>query len=165
MHIIFSVIGGAGIGPLSLIALHLGHDVSGSDKQNSNSIQFLRNRGIRTISTTRSYETIQNIHEQNPIYWYVYSSAVAIEQPDSPEIKFCKEHAIKTSKRDGLINAIINEKQLQLIAIAGTHGKSTTTAMTIWLFQVLAIPISYSIGAKLNFGDMGKYEQKSGCMK
>jgi UDP-N-acetylmuramate--alanine ligase len=85
---------------------------------------------------------MQNIHEQNPIDWYVYSSAVAIEHPDSPEIKFCKEHVIKTRKRDGLINEILNERQLKRIAIAGTHGKSTTTAMTIWLFQVLAIPIS-----------------------
>jgi UDP-N-acetylmuramate--alanine ligase len=48
-----------------------------------------------------------------------------------------------------------------LIAVAGTHGKSTTTAMLIWLFKQFNIPISYSLGAKISFGDSGKFDSKS----
>jgi UDP-N-acetylmuramate--alanine ligase len=44
-----------------------------------------------------------------------------------------------------------------MLAIAGTHGKTTTTAMAIWLFKQLNIPVSYSVGAKLSFGDMAEF--------
>jgi UDP-N-acetylmuramate--alanine ligase len=55
----------------------------------------------------------------------------------------------------------LQEKNLKLLAVAGTHGKSTTTAMAVWLFKQLGVPISYSVGAKLSFGDMGRYEAGS----
>lgn len=48
-----------------------------------------------------------------------------------------------------------------MIAIAGTHGKTTTTAMLVWLYKQLGIPISYSVGAKISFGAMGEYDPKS----
>ena len=72
MHIFFSGIGGNGIGPLSLIALQIGHNVSGSDKQHSSYIEYLRSRSIITILTTQSYESIADIHARNPIDWYVH---------------------------------------------------------------------------------------------
>jgi UDP-N-acetylmuramate--alanine ligase len=59
--------------------------------------------------------------------------------------------------RDELINLILDEKRLNLIAVAGTHGKTTTTAMLIWLFKQFNVPISYSVGAKIPFGAMGQY--------
>jgi UDP-N-acetylmuramate--alanine ligase len=48
-----------------------------------------------------------------------------------------------------------------MIAVAGTHGKTTTTAMAVWLFKQLGIPISYSVGAKISFGEMGQYTEGS----
>ncbi|CAF2795047.1 unnamed protein product [Rotaria sp. Silwood2] len=161
MHIFFSGIGGSGIGPLSLIALRMGYDVSGSDKRNSDYIEQLRKNGKVSIVITQSYDSISKIHMQNPIDWFVYSSAVSIEQPNSPEFQFCADHGIMATKRDKLIKHIIDAKQLQLIAVAGSHGKTTTTAMIIWLFKALNIPISYSIGGKISFGDIGTYHPKS----
>lgn len=161
MHIFFSAIGGTAIGPLALIAKQAGYEVSGSDKQDSQYIEYLRTHGITDIHIGQSYEQIQHIHEQKPIDWFVYSSAVTIENPDAPEIKFCEEHGIRTSKRDELLNQIIEAKNQKLIAIAGTHGKTTTTAMAIWLFKQLGIPVSYSVGGKISFGEMGEFNPQS----
>ncbi|MCA9343022.1 hypothetical protein KC950_03375 [Candidatus Saccharibacteria bacterium] len=159
MHIFFSGIGGTAIGPLALIAKQAGYRVSGSDKQDSQYIDYLKKKGITDIHIGQSKDSIAKAHNNHPIDWYVYSSAVAIEK--SPELEFVKEQGIKNSKRDELLNQIINDKKLKLIAIAGTHGKTTTTAMAIWLFKELGISLSYSVGAKISFGDMGQYQQDS----
>ncbi len=161
MHIYFSGIGGTAIGPLAMIAKQAGYEVSGSDKQDSQYIQYLRTRGIDKIHIGQSQEQIAALHQAKPIDWLVYSSAVAIENPNAPELRFCQEHNIKATKRDYLINHIIKDKNLKLVAIAGTHGKTTTTAMAIWLLKELSIPISYSVGAKISFGEMGQYDSQS----
>jgi UDP-N-acetylmuramate--alanine ligase len=161
MHIYFSGIGGTAIGPLALIAKQAGYEVSGSDKQNSQYIEYLKKRGINNIHIGQDRYSIESAHSKKPIDWYVYSSAVAIENAKAPELTFVKEQNIKHSKRDELLNQIIADKNLKLIAIAGTHGKTTTTAMAIWLFKELGIPISYSVGAKISFGDMGQYIDES----
>jgi UDP-N-acetylmuramate--alanine ligase len=161
MHIYFSGIGGTAIGPLALIAKQAGYTVSGSDKQDSQYVEYLRKHGLSDIHIGQSVETIAAVHDKNPIDWFVYSSAVSIEDPNHPELKFAQDQAIKMSKRDELINHIIDDKDLKLIAIAGTHGKTTTTAMVIWLFKELGLPVSYSVGAKIPFGDMGQYEEGS----
>lgn len=161
MHIFFSGIGGTAIGPLALIAKQAGYDVSGSDKQDSQYIEYLRKKGITNIHIGQSREQIEATHTEHPIDWFVYSSAVAIENAHAPEIEFVKEQSIKHSKRDALLNVILQDKKLKLIAIAGTHGKTTTTAMAVWLFKELDIPISYSVGAKISFGDMGTFKDGS----
>jgi UDP-N-acetylmuramate--alanine ligase len=161
MHIYFSGIGGAGIGPLALLAKQAGYEVSGSDKQSSSYVDYLKKHGINDIVIGQSRANIAKVHERQPIDWLVYSSAVAIENPDAPELAYCHEQDIKLSKRDELINLVLEERKLKLIAIAGTHGKTTTTAMVIWLFKQLGQPLSYSVGAKISFGDMGQYEAGS----
>ncbi len=161
MHIYFSGIGGAGIGPLAEIALKAGYEVSGSDKQDSSYIRALNKEGITDIYIDQSYDTIKKVHENHPIDWLVYSSALTIEQPDSPEIRFALENKIKTSKRDELINTIIKDKRLSLVAVAGTHGKTTTTAMIVWLCKQHDIPLSYLLPAKNSFGPMGFYDKDS----
>lgn len=161
MHIFFSGIGGTAIGPLALIAKQAGYKVSGSDKQDSQYIEYLKKHGVTDIYIGQSREAIADAHSKQPIDWYVYSSAVEKENPNHPELLFVKEQDIKHSKRDELLNQIISDKNLKMLAIAGTHGKSTTTAMTVWMFKELVIPLSYSVGAKISFGDMGQYEEKS----
>ena len=149
------------IGPLAMIAKQAGYDVSGSDKQDSQYVQYLRSHGIDNIHIGQTKQQISEIHTKSPIDWFVYSSAVEIENPDSAELKFCQENGIKTSKRSKLLNKIIEGKNLKLVAIAGTHGKTTTTAMVIWLFKQLETPVSYSVGAKIDFGEMGEYVENS----
>ena len=158
MHIFFSGIGGTAIGPLALIAAQAGHSVSGSDKQDSQYIHYLRSHGIVNIHIGQDRDSIEHVHNEEPIDWYVRSSAIP---DDAPELAFCTEQNIKTSKRDELLNQIISEQNLKLIAIAGTHGKTTTTAMVIWLFKQLNQPVSYSVGAKISFGDMGQFQKAS----
>lgn len=157
MHIYFSGIGGTAIGPLALIAKQAGYEVSGSDKQDSQYIQYLQAHGIENIHIGQDQAAMSKVHDEKPIDWYVYTSALTLENPHPPELVFAKEQAIKVSKRDELLNQIIADKKLKLIAVAGTHGKTTTTAMVIWLMKELGIPISYSVGAKIPFGDMGEY--------
>lgn len=161
MHIYFSGIGGTGIGPLALVAKQAGFDVSGSDKQDSQYIQYLKKNGITDVHVGQTREAIAEAQQRNPIDWFVMTSALPIENPDAPELKFCKENNIRTSKRDEFINLMLKEKDLKLIAIAGTHGKTTTTAMAIWLLQQFKVPVSYAVGAKIPFGDMGRYEPGS----
>jgi UDP-N-acetylmuramate--alanine ligase len=161
MHIFFSGIGGTAIGPLALIAAQAGFTVSGSDKQDSQYITYLKEHGITNIHIGQDRQAIATVHEHQPIDWYVYSSAIAIENPNAPELVFCREQSIKMSKRDELLNHIITSKNLDMIAIAGTHGKTTTTAMVIWLCKQRNIPISYSVGAKISFGEMGQFDPAS----
>lgn len=161
MHIYFSGIGGTAIGPLALIAKQAGYDVSGSDKQDSQYIAYLRSHGVSDITIDQSRAAIQAVHEKQPIDWVVYTSALTLENPDAPELAYATEMGIRTSKRDELLNQIIQEKGLKLIAVAGTHGKTTTTAMVIWLFKQLGLPVSYSVGAKISFGEMGEFDPAS----
>jgi UDP-N-acetylmuramate--alanine ligase len=155
MHIYFSGIGGTGIGPLALIAKQAGYEVSGSDASNSQYIGYLRDKGLENIHIGQSTRQISEVNEKRPIDWFVYSSALP---PTHEELVFCQKNNIKTSKRDELLNQILVDKKLKLIAVSGTHGKTTTTAMAIWLFKQLAIPVSYSVGAKLSFGEMGEFD-------
>ncbi len=161
MHIFFSGVGGAAIGPLALIAKQAGYEVSGSDARDSASIEHLRSLSISDIHIGQTAEAIAAVHTAKPIDWYVYSSALPKDDPNHPELAFARAHKIKATKRDELLNQIITDHKLKLIAIAGTHGKTTTTAMAVWLFQQLGIKISYSVGAKLSFGEMGHFEPGS----
>jgi UDP-N-acetylmuramate--alanine ligase len=161
MHVFFSGIGGAGIGPLAQVALQAGYSVSGSDKRSSSYIDYLKKFGIVDIHIGQAREAIAAVHEKQPIDWFVYTSALTLENSEPPEIKFCEEQGIKISKRDELLNEIIRDKGLKIVAIAGTHGKTTTTAMTVWLFKQLGLPVSYALPAKVSFGEMGQYQEGS----
>lgn len=158
MHVFFSGIGGTAIGPLALIAKQAGYSVSGSDKQDSDYINYLRSHGVTSITIGQNKADIAATHAHTPIDWLVYSSAVAMENESSPELKFCQERGIRTSKRDEFLAEFLRQQNQQMIAIAGTHGKTTTTAMTVWVMQKLGLPVSYSVGAKLPFGPMGQFD-------
>lgn len=161
MHIYFSGIGGAGIGPLALVAKQAGYEVSGSDMQDSGYITYLVEHGVTDVHIGQSYDDIAGVHARRPIDWFVYSSALVMENPDHPELQFCRDNGLRTSKRDELLTQILADKQLKLIAVAGTHGKTTTTAMTVWLLTQLGVPISYLLPAKTSFATMGTYVEGS----
>lgn len=157
MHIYFSGIGGVGLGPLAEIALDIGYEVSGSDQNDSPIFQQLKARGAN-IHLGQETATMLTLHDSRPIDWFVYTAA---SPPDHPELGFARANHIKISKRDELLVQIIKEKNLKLIAISGTHGKTTTTAMVVWLFKQLDLPVSYSVGAEISFGPSGAFDPKS----
>src|SRR5665213_1374312 len=121
MNIYFSGIGGAGIGPLALVAKEAGYGVSGSDLKQSAYIDYLSSKGIEDIVIGQSRGQIEQAHARQPIDWLVYSSALP---KDSEELVFCRENNIKTSKRDEFLGKLIEDKGLELIAVAGTQGKT-----------------------------------------
>lgn len=158
MHVYFSGIGGTGIGPLAVIAKMAGFEVSGSDKQASSYTEYLEKKGISVHIGQQDAGYIQSLHAAQPIDWFVYSSALPLENPDHPEIRFVASKKIKHTKRDSFLSYLLKDKKLQLVAFAGTHGKTSSTAMAVWVAKQLDIPISYSVGAKLSFGEMGYYD-------
>lgn len=157
MHIYFSGIGGVAIGPLAEIAHDAGYTVSGSDQQDSLMTSQLRERGINIV-IGQDGSQIDKTHQLQPIDWFVYTAALADEHP---ELVYAREHGIRTSKRDELLAEIIHEKNLKLIAVSGTHGKTTTTGLLVWALQQLEIPVSYSVGTTISFGPSGKFDDKS----
>ena len=161
MHIFFSGIGGAGIGPLAMVAEQAGYAVSGSDKQYSSYIDYLRKHSSINIHIGQGGDELETLHNCQPIDWFVYSSAVTIENPNHPELIKARELGIKVTKRDELLNEILIKKKQKLIAIAGTHGKTTTTAMAVWLFKQIGVPLSYILPAKTSYAEMGHFDPKS----
>lgn len=157
MHIYFSGIGGVGIGPLAEIAHDAGYIVSGSDLEETPLTSQLQARGV-AVSIGQDGSQIARTHSERAIDLIVYTAALP---SDHPELRFAAEHGIRSTKRDGLLAQIIKEKNLKLIAVSGTHGKTTTTGMLIWAFAQLGIPASYSVGATLGFAPSGKYDATS----
>lgn len=157
MNIYFSGIGGVGIGPLAEIALDAGYSVQASDQAENLMTRELANRGV-AISLNQDGDFLAERHALAPIDWFVHTAALPT---DHPELVRARELGIKTSKRDELLAQIIADKNLKLIAVAGTHGKTTTTGMMVWTLQQLGIPVSYSVGTTLSFGPSGKFDPAS----
>lgn len=157
MNIFFSGIGGVGIGPLAEIAYDAGYTVQGSDASEGPILDKLRQRGI-SVSVGQDGSFLQAVHSSQTLDWFVHTAALP---EDHPELILAHKLGIKTAKRDELLAHIIAEKNLKLIAVAGTHGKTTTTGMLVWTLQQLGMPISYSVGSTLSFGASGKFDPSS----
>ena len=157
MRIYFSGIGGVAIGPLAEMAIGAGHEVCGSDRTAGLMTEALRQAGI-TVSFDQSGEFLHSEHQQAPFDWFVYTAALPA---DHPELVLARQLGIRTSKRDELLAQIIADKQLKLIAVTGTHGKTTTTGMLVWMLQQLGVPVSYLVGSTLSFGPSGRFDPAS----
>lgn len=157
MVIYFSGIGGVGIGPLAEIAHDAGYTVIGSDAVQSLMTDQLVSRGI-SVHIGQDDSFIAETHSSSPIDWFVYSASIS---PNHPEYRYALEHGIRMSKRDELLSLLIKDKGLKLVAVAGTHGKTTVTSMLVWAFHTLNVSLSYSVGSTLQFGPSGKYESAS----
>jgi UDP-N-acetylmuramate--alanine ligase len=157
MRIFFSGIGGGGIGPLAMIASDAGFEVFGSDLRQSPVSKLLEERGVK-IEYGEETNLLIAEHENSSIDLLVYTSALP---PDHPDLEFARDNHIETTKRHGLINLIISRKGLKLLAVAGTHGKTTTSGMLGWIFEKLKIPYSHSVGSTLSFAPAGRYQPGS----
>lgn len=157
MNIYFSGIGGVGIGPLAEIALDAGYEIQGSDIAESPLVVQLRERGV-PITLSQDGNFLTACHAAKPIDLFVHTAALP---PTHDELVAAQKLGIRTAKRDELLALLLREKNLKLVAIAGTHGKTTTTGMMIWTMQQLGIPVSYSVGTTLTFGPSGHYDPSS----
>lgn len=112
--------GGAGMSGLAEYFLSAGLKVTGSDLSNSSVTESLEKAGaIINIGHKK-----ENLPADTDVV--VYTSAVRNEY--NPELEAARERGIRTVRRAEMLGEIVNEKFL--IAISGTHGKTTTTAMT-----------------------------------
>lgn len=158
MNIYISGISGTGMGPLALMAQDAGMTVFGSDLAGGAVTNELVNHGIKICLGEQDGEFLKARTKAEGVDWFVYTSALP---PDHPELLMAKKLKLKISKRDEFLNYLIKKLKLKLIAVAGTHGKTTTTAMIVWLAQQLGMPISYIIGTTLPFAQAGHYDPKS----
>jgi len=157
MNIYFSGLGGVGIGPLAEIARDAGHTVTGSDLADGLTTEALRTHGI-DVHIGQDGSFLREAHATAPLDWFVHTAAL----PDNhPELLAAKELGIRTGKRDAFLAEFLKQHNLKLIAISGTHGKTTTTGLAVWAFKQLGIPVSYSVGSTLSFGPSGAYDKDS----
>ena len=117
-HIHFVGIGGIGMSALALLLKQQGRSVSGSDQQDSVLLETLRQAGIQIhIGHAATHARGADL--------VVYSSAV---KSDNPERSYAEEHAIPEIRRAELLGEI-TQRYTHTVAIAGTHGKTTTTGL------------------------------------
>jgi UDP-N-acetylmuramate--alanine ligase len=157
MNIYFSGLGGVGIGPLAQIARDAGETVTGSDLAESMVTEELRSQGV-PLSIGQDGTFLQAQHAKTPLDWFVYTAALPA---DHPELVLAKQLGIRTAKRDEFLSEFLKAHNLKLVAISGTHGKTTTTGMMVWAMKQLGIPVSYSVGSTLSFGPSGAFDPAS----
>lgn len=159
MNIYISGISGTGMGPLALMAQGAGMTVFGSDQQPGAVTSELVNNGIKVCLGEQDGEFLKARAKSERVDWFVYTSALP---EDHPELAMARKLKIKhITKRDELISYLIKKLKLKMVAVAGTHGKTTTTAMIVWACLQLGIPVSYLIGTTLPFAPAGNYDKKS----
>lgn len=117
--IYFIGINGIGMSGLAKIMKNKGHQVFGSDLSRSYVSEELESNGI-VLYNVHSEE---NIKDKN-FDMIIASSAI---KEDNPEYKYAKENGIRIIKRGELLAMLFNEERG--IAVAGTHGKTTTSSM------------------------------------
>ena len=134
-------IGGTGLSAIARVLLESGCQVSGSDQQLSPLARSLQEAGIRVYMGHRA----ENILGAELV---IRSSAI---RDDNVEVQAALAAGIPVLKRSDFLGKLM-ENQFG-IAIAGTHGKTTTTAMVAWMLTVLKQDPSYIIGGvALNMG-------------
>lgn len=158
MKIYISGISGTGMGPLALMAKDAGMMVFGSDQAAGAITNELTNAGINLCLGEQDGSFLQARAKNEGVDWFVYTSALP---EDHPELVLAKKLKLKISKRDEFISFLIKKLKLKLVAVAGTHGKTTTSAMIVWGAKQLGLPLSYLIGTTLPFAEAGHYEPGS----
>ncbi|HTS17141.1 MAG TPA: UDP-N-acetylmuramate--L-alanine ligase [Verrucomicrobiae bacterium] len=132
----FVGIAGCGMSGLARLLLQQGHRVSGSDMAPNGGAKELQKLGARI----HAGHAPQNIHEGTELV--VYTSAVGGE---NVELQAAAELKIPRVRRGLLLSALMNHPNN--IAVAGTHGKTTTTAMIAYVLTRSDSAPSYCVGA------------------
>ncbi|HVZ45410.1 MAG TPA: UDP-N-acetylmuramate--L-alanine ligase [Ramlibacter sp.] len=137
-HIHFVGIGGAGMSGIAEVLRNLGYLISGSDQSDSATLGRLRGLGIQTYVGHAASQVIGADA-------VVTSTAV---QPDNPEVLAARKRRIPVVPRATMLAELMRLKQG--IAIAGTHGKTTTTSLVASLLAEGGLDPTFVIGGRLN---------------
>jgi len=137
-HIHFVGIGGAGMSGIAEVLHNLGYAVSGSDLSDSATLRRLAGLGI----ATHVGHAAANIEGADAV---VTSTAV---QSDNPEVLAARERKIPVVPRALMLAELMRFKQG--IAIAGAHGKTTTTSLVTSVLAEAGLDPTFVIGGKLN---------------
>ena len=152
MKIHFIGIGGIGVSALAQYYLSNDHKVSGSDLVSSETTALLEKKGIKII--IGKHKT-KNLSKNTDLV--IYSPAV---QENNPELKIAKKYKIKCQSYPEALGDLT--KKYFTIAISGTHGKSTTTAMTSLILIKAGLDPTVILGTKLKeFNNSNFREGKS----
>lgn len=148
------------MGPLALMAKAAGFSVFGSDLAEGAISRELVSAGISFVTgpSAQDGKFLAECIDKDGVDWFVYTSALPA---DHPELLLARERGLRISKRDELIAFLVDKLGLSMVAVAGTHGKTTTTSMIIWACLQLKIPISYLVGTTLPFAASGAYNPSS----
>ena len=137
-HIHFVGIGGAGMSGIAEVLAHLGYTVSGSDISASATLTRLQGLGI-SVAVGHAAEHVRQADA------VVTSSAV---QADNPEVLEARRKRIPVVPRALMLAELMRLKQG--IAIAGTHGKTTTTSLVASVLAEAGLDPTFVIGGRLN---------------
>ncbi len=140
-HVHFIGIGGTGLSAIAQILLESGFKVTGSDRQESVMTKRVREAGAQVFIGHRA----ENVIGADVV---VRSSAIS---DDNVEVETARSAGIPVLRRSEFMSELT--KGHQVIAVAGTHGKTTTTAMIAWMLNALGTEPSFIIGGiSSNFG-------------
>lgn len=128
---------------LAMICQNLGYDVYGSDREQSNMTDMLQKKGIKV------YIGHKKEHIKDDIDTLVYTAAIP---KDNEEYIAAQNMNIHMMERSVFLGKLM-EKYENSIAIAGTHGKTTTTSMTTLIFNEMNEKPTALIGG--NFSNIG----------
>ena len=133
----FIGIGGAGMSGLALVCARLGATVTGSDRAESSYMERLRAAGLEPAIG----HDAANLPEGAEV---VVSTAIG---EDNPELALARERGLEPIHRGELLAELCAEKRL--IAVAGTHGKTTTTAMAVWALRAIGADPAFFVGGEV----------------
>jgi len=137
-HIHFIGIGGSGMSGIAEVLLNLGYTISGSDLTDSATLRRLADLGILTSVG----HSAKNVQEADAV---VTSTAV---KADNPEVVSARQRHIPVVPRAVMLAELMRMKQG--IAIAGTHGKTTTTSLVASVLAQAGLDPTFVIGGRLN---------------
>ena len=131
-------IGGSGLSAIARLLKESGYEVTGSDKTLTPLAADLQAAGV-SVSIGHDAGNVAGAD------WVVRSSAIP---DDNPEIQAALQAGIPVYKRADFLGKLMDDRMG--VAVAGTHGKTTTTAMIAWVLSVLGRDPSFIVGGVMN---------------